>query len=173
MIDIGVGCTFEPKTFSLTGLQSIIIHCINRCNWKATGTQYRLIRCVWLIIMWMETHSCPGITFCMNWLNYETMSLTDANVNAILPKKRWISKIPAIRFTYRRSEIFSKKVSNLKKTTTTIPGQMLGQDRGPKSASGKVHPNVWFEEARFRESSTDTDRQNRRLHHEVWTGRAR
>ena len=90
----------------------------------------------------------------------DCIAKNDANGNAMLPKKVWISEIPATRFlcTARYEHKSSQKSSHLEKkkknTHTHIPGQMLGQDRPEKNSS-----QTFNSKRRDSESSTDIDRQ--------------
>ena len=63
---------------------------------------------------------------------------TDGNGNAMLPKKLWISEVPALRFLYRSlwAQIFKKKGTKLStKYEKKILGQILGQDRPEKNSA--------------------------------------
>ena len=85
-------------------------------------------------------------------------------------KELWVSKIPATVILYRSlwGQIFKKKVSNMKKKQKkTFPGQTLGQDRAETNSANVISKR------RDSESLTDMGRENQRLRHEIWTGRAR
>ena len=101
----------------------------------------------------------------------QSAHMSDANGNELLPNIKWISNPPAIRFLYRSlpPHSFTRKVPNFRnKTEKIIPGQMLGQGL-PENNSTKMYNS----KRRDAESSTDIDRRNQRLRHEVWTARAR
>ena len=74
---------------------------------------------------------------------------TDANGNAMLPLKVWISKIPAIRFLYRSrwAQIFTKKCSKLWKKNEK---NHSWADVGLRSAWEKLSQVFGFKAARFR-----------------------
>ena len=83
----------------------------------------------------------------------------------MLPEKLWISTTPAVKIsvTLAMSTNLQKKSITLeKKTKKIIPGQMLGQDRPEKNSI-----KCFNSKRRDSESSTDIDRQNLRLRHEL------